>query len=56
MHTRTARRCPGCLTRHYLPSLSDPRWCYRCALWLTPWRAAPFGKVRKLPPRLRATW
>lgn len=56
MRTKPTHRCPGCGTRHYLPILSNPRWCYHCALWLTPWTLAPFGRVRKLPRVIAARW
>lgn len=54
--TATARRCAGCGTAHYLPSLGDPRWCYRCAIFLPPPHITCFGVFRRVPPRLAAHW
>lgn len=49
-------RCMGCNEAHYLPAWRDPRWCYRCALHLAPWRPVVFGQIRKVPRAIAARW
>ena len=51
-----AIRCAGCHQPIRLFAWGYPRWCHRCAVVSGPWNAAPFGKVRKVPPWIAAQW
>jgi hypothetical protein len=48
-------RCASCGRDTHAQSPTDSRYCVRCAP-KSDWRAAPFGRVRKVSPAVAARW
>lgn len=56
-----AWRCTSCGKDTHAASTSDPTRCIRCAPPVVrpnpyAWRAAPFGRIRKVSPFVAALW